>query len=125
MSISNYLEKKWLDMIGGVAYAAPSNTYLKLHLGDPGEDGTLNPAANSVRQVVLWATASSPAGTIATSGAVTWSNVPNAESYSHWTLWDSVGPTGGNCLWIGALSSVAAVQIGDTFQITNLTLTLE
>jgi len=38
-------------------------------------------------------------------------------------LWDA--STGGNALWSGALSSSAAVTAGDTFQITNLTLSLD
>lgn len=39
MSISNYAENALLDAIRGVSYSAAA-TYVKLHLGDPGEDGT-------------------------------------------------------------------------------------
>lgn len=120
MSISNYAENKMLDTLRNTSFAV-TNTYVKLHLGDPGEDGTANAAANTTRQSVSFSAASS--GSMASSASVTWTNVSNTETYSHWSLWDA--STGGNCLWSGALSSNAAVTAGDTFQITTLTLTLD
>lgn len=122
MSISNYAELKILDhTTGRAAWTAPTNVYLKLHTGDPGEDGTSNAATNTSRQVVTFAAAAS--GSIASNATVTWTNVSTTETYSHWTLWDN--STSGNCLWTGALSSSAAVTAGDTFQITSLTLSLD
>lgn len=120
MSISNYGELALLNAVRGVSFAA-AGSYLKLHLGDAGEDGTANPAANTTRQAVTFAAASS--GSMATTGAATWTNVPNTETYSHWSLWDA--STGGNCLWTGSFTSSASVVAGDTFQITTLTLTLD
>lgn len=123
MSISNYLEQKWLDMLGGTAFTAPAATYVQLHTADPTDAGTTSVASNTSRQAATWAAAANPAGTKATSATLTWSSVPAAETYSHWSLWDA--STAGNCLWTGALSSSATVAIGDTFQITSLTLTLD
>lgn len=124
MSVSNYAELKILEhLTGKTAWTAPTTVYIKLHLADPGEDGTVSPAANTTRVAAAWATAAS--GSISTNATISWSNVPNAETYSHWSAWDTVGPTGGNCLWYGALSSSATVAIGDTFEITSLTLTLD
>lgn len=120
MSIANYAENKILDTLRNVSFAVAA-TYLKLHLGDPGEDGTANPAANTTRQAVTFSAAS--AGSMASSATVTWTNVSTTETYSHWSMWDA--STAGNCLWTGALSSSAAVTAGDTFQITSLTLTLD
>lgn len=120
MSISNYAENKLLDTLRNTSFAV-ATTYLKLHLGDPGEDGTANPAANTTRQAVTFNAASS--GSMASSANVTWTNVPNAETYSHWSMWDNA--TAGNCLWKGALTTSAVVAAGDTFQITSLTLTLD
>jgi hypothetical protein len=60
---------------------------------------------------------------MASDAALTWTNVADSETYSHWTMWDDT--TAGNCLWIGSLSSNATVTAGDTFEITTLTLTLE
>jgi hypothetical protein len=123
MTISNYLEQKWLDMLSGTAFTAPAGTWLQLHTADPTDAGTTSVATNSTRQAASWAAASNPAGTKATSATVSWTSVPAAETYSHWSLWDA--STAGNCLWTGALTSSATVAIGDTFQITALTLTLD
>ena len=111
------------DMLSGTAFTAPAGTWLQLHTADPTDAGTTSVASNSTRQSASWAAASNPAGTKATSATVTWTSVPAAETYSHWSLWDA--STAGNCLWTGALASNATVAIGDTFQITSLTLTLD
>lgn len=122
MSISNYAELKILDhTTGRAAWTMPSNVYLKLHLGDPGENATASPAAEATRKQATFAVAAS--GAIATSATVEWLNVSNTETYTHWSLWDA--STAGNPLWTGALSSSAAVTAGDTFQITTLTLSLD
>lgn len=122
MSISNYAELKILEhTTGKTAWTMPTTVYVKLHLGDAGEDGTANPAANTSRQAVSWSTASG--GSIVSSATLTWSNVSTTETYSHWSMWDN--STAGNPLWTGALSSSASVTAGDTFQITALTLSLD
>jgi hypothetical protein len=122
MSISNYAELKILEhTTGKTAWTIPTDVYVKLHTGDPGEDGTSAAATEDTREEAAWATASD--GSIATSATIEWTNVAATETYSHWSLWDA--STAGNCLWTGALSSSAAVTAGDTFQITSLTLSLD
>jgi len=122
MSISNYAELKILDHTTGTsAWTMPSNVYVKLHLGDPGEAATSNAAVEATRKVTAWSAAAS--GAIATSATLEWTNVSTTETYTHWSLWDAL--TAGNALWSGALSSSAAVTAGDTFQITALTLSLD
>lgn len=120
MTISNYGENKLLDTLRNVSFAV-AGTWLKLHTGDPGEDAANNAATNAVRQSVSFSAASG--GSMASSAAVTWTNVSTTETYSHFSLWDA--STAGNPLWKGALSSSAAVTAGDTFQITSLTLSLD
>ena len=122
MSISNYAELKILDhATGRAAWTIPTNVYVKLHLGDPGEAATSNAAVEATRKSASWATAAS--GSIVTSATIEWTNVAATETYTHWSLWDDV--SAGNALWTGALSSSAAVTAGDTFQITTLTLSLD
>jgi len=122
MSISNYAELKILDhTTGRAAWTIPTNVYVKLHTGDPGEAATSNNATEATRKVAAWAVAAS--GAIATSATLEWTNVSTTETYSHWSLWDAL--TAGNALWTGALSTSAAVTAGDTFQITTLTLSLD
>lgn len=122
MSISNYAELAMLNALRNTSFAVAA-TYIKLHISDPGEDGTAvgSAAGNTTRQAVSFSAASS--GSMVSSATVTWTNVSTTETYSHWSLWDN--STGGNCLWTGALASTAAVTMGDTFQITSLTLSLD
>lgn len=121
MSISNFLENELLDAAGGNGTYNSAATYLKLHTGDPGEDGTANAATEATRKIVSFSAASG--GSMASSATVEWTNVSTTETYTHWSLWDAA--SAGNCLWTGALSSSASVTAGDTFQITSLTLTLD
>jgi len=122
MSISNYAENKILEhTTGKTAWTMPTNVYVKLHTGDPGEAATSNAASETTRKAASWAAASS--GSIATDATLEWTNVAATETYTHWSLWDA--STSGNALWTGALSSSAAVTAGDTFQITTLTLSLD
>lgn len=122
MSISNYAELEILDHLTGTAsWTAPSSVYIKLHTGDPGEDCTSNAATEATRKVVTFSAAAS--GAITSDATVEWTNVSTTETYSHWSLWDA--STAGNPLWYGALSSSAAVTAGDTFQVTQLQLTLD
>ena len=120
MSISNYAELALLDTLRNTSFAVAA-TYVKLHTGDAGEDGTANAATEDTRKAISFSAASS--GSMASSATVEWTNVAATETYSHWSLWDA--STSGNCLWTGALSSSAAVTAGDTFQITSLTLSLD
>lgn len=119
MSISNYAEDALLDTLRNSSFAVAA-TYLQLHTGDPGEDGTGNVATETTRQSVSFSAASG--GSMASSAAVTWTDVAANETYTHWSMWDA--SSAGNALWYGALSSSASVTAGDTFQITSLTLTL-
>ena len=122
MTISNYLEDQLLDTLdgSGSAYSA-SATYLKLHVGNPGEDGTGNPATETTRKAVAFGVSSG--GEKVSTATVEWTLVAATETYSHWSMWDD--ETAGNCLWYGSLSASAAVTAGDTFEITSLTLTLD
>lgn len=122
MSISNYAENKILEhTTGETAWTMPTNVYVKLHTGDPGEAATSNAATETTRKQASFAAASS--GSIATDTTLEWTNVAATETITHWSLWDNL--TAGNALWTGALSSSAAVTAGDTFQITTLTLSLD
>lgn len=120
MTISNYGELAFLNTLRNSSFAV-AQPYVKLHTGDPGEDGTNNAATEATRKSVSFSAASS--GSMASSATVTWTNVSTTETYSHWSLWDA--SSSGNCLWTGSFSSSASVTAGDTFQITSLTLTLD
>lgn len=125
MSISNYLETKVMDAVFNNASPAAiqlANRYIKLHIGDPGEDGTGNAAGETTRKAITGA--ASADGVFTSVNALTWTSVAATETLSHVSLWDSVGPAGGNCLWAGALTVAKAVTAGDTFEIPSGSLTV-
>lgn len=95
--------------------------YTKMHIGDPGADGTGNPASNTTRVALTWAPASG--GTKANSQADEgFTNVPAAEDYTDFTQWSA--PTGGT---FGGSGTITAnpVAIGDDalFPVGALVLT--
>jgi hypothetical protein len=115
MSMSNYLENELLDHVFGVgAFTQPSGVYVKLHLGDPGEDGTGNPATETTRVQGTFGSAAS-GGTISNTAQVQWTGLAATETLTHVSLWDA--STSGNCLWAGPLASSVNVNIGGTFTI--------
>lgn len=89
--------------------------FLKLHLGDPGASGTTSPAAHTTRIAPTFSAASG--GAITNSAAVTWTSMTAAETISHWSAWDTVGPAGGTFLFSDNLTTPRTVAIGDTFEI--------
>jgi hypothetical protein len=105
-----------LNALGrNVAWTPPVAYYVKLHTGDPGAAGTANAAANTTRKQATFAAAA--AGSMTTSADLIWTNVPNAETYSHISFWDTVGPAGGTFLGSDDLAVARTVSVGDNFSI--------
>lgn len=128
MSISNYVETKVMDaLFNNISPTALqlASRYIKLHIGDPGEDGTSNAAGETTRKSITGAASSN--GVFTSAADLIWTSVASTETLSHVSLWDTVGPAGGNCLWTGALTATKAVNAGDTFTIPtgSLTVTLD
>lgn len=121
MSISNYAELAMLNATGRNVAFQVAQLYVKLHTGDPGEDGTANAATETTRKAATFSAAAS--GAMATSSALTWTAVSTTETFSYWSGWDA--SSAGNCLWTGALSSPVAATAGDNVQIDMLTLSLD
>lgn len=106
----------FLDALGNAAnYTAPTVFYVKLHTGDPGSAGTSNAAANTTRKQASFAAASG--GAITTDADLSWTNVPNAETYSHVSFWDHA--TAGNFLGSDDLATSRTVAVGDNFTIAT------
>lgn len=112
MSVSNYFETKLVASLKNES-AAVAEVYVKLHKGDPGEEGTSEAAGETTRKKVTWAAAAS--GVIKNSAAIEWTSVSTSETYKYVSLWDAAAA--GNCLWSGALETEKAVSSGDTFKI--------
>lgn len=118
---TDYLENEFLDhALGTVSFTMPTNVFVKLHIGAPGESAASNAAANTSRQDVNFGAASG--GTATNSSAPSWTAVSNTETYTHFSIWDA--STAGNPLFVGALTASVAVTAGDNFSIPigNLTV---
>ena len=122
MTASNYAENKIADhLLGTTAWTAPTNVYVKLHTGDPGEDGTANASANTTRVEATFSAASG--GVAALSNTPTWATwAAGNETLSHVSLWDA--STAGNCLATAALTASKAITNGDDFELSTFSVTV-
>jgi hypothetical protein len=111
------LANKWLDMLGATAFTAPTNTYMKLHTGDPGSAGTSNASAETTRKILSWAAASAGSKAIQATlpSWTSWS--AGSETITHCSVWDNL--TAGNFLYSFAWTASRAVQNGDTLNVTS------
>jgi hypothetical protein len=117
--ISAYLANSWLDALGNNTSYAVTQVYVKLHVGDPGANGTSNAATETTRKAASFAAASS--GSLASDAAITWTNIAGSQDATHFTCWDN--PSAGNFLFSGTVTANAYVA-GDTFTISSGSLTV-
>jgi len=116
--LSAYTANKFLDALGNATAFSVTDVYIKLHIGDPGANGTSNPATETTRKVVTFAAASN--GTIASDSAATWTNIAGSQDATHFTSWDNL--TAGNFLFSGTITS-NPYTAGDTVTIASGSLT--
>lgn len=116
------LANKWLDMLAGTAFTAPTVFAVKLHTADPGAAGTTGAAVgDTTRKSVTWNAASAGAKSMASMSG-SWTNGGTSETLSHISCWDST--TAGNFLCSAALTSTQAWASGNTFSLTSLSISL-
>ena len=118
--ITTYLANKWLDLVRGVAFTAPTGLYVKLHTGDPGPAGTANASVVTTRIQATFGAASGNVISLASMAAQY--AMTASETISHISVWDAA--TGANCLWTAAIGTPRAYQNGDQLNLTGATLTL-
>jgi hypothetical protein len=117
--VSSYLANQWLDALGNNDTFAVAAVYVKLHVGDPGANGTSNAATETTRKEASFAAASS--GSLASDAALTWTNIAGSQDATHFTAWDNV--SAGNFLFSGTITA-NAYTAGDTFTISSGALTV-
>ena len=117
--VSSYLANAWLDALGNATSFSVATVYVKLHVGDPGANGTSNAATETTRKAASFAAASS--GSIASDAAITWTNISGSQDATHFTAWDNV--SAGNFLFSGTITA-NAYTAGDTFTISSGALTV-
>lgn len=122
MSISNFTELKLLGAVFNNTSYVVAGTFIKLHIGDPGEDCLLNAAAHTTRVSAAWTAAA--AGATSNSGLISFTPLSATETISFISVWDNL--TAGNPLWYGGLVTPQAVNVGGTlnFAIGAITVTL-
>jgi len=117
--VSSYLANAWLDAVGNATSFSVATVYVKLHVGDPGANGTSNAATETTRKAASFAAASS--GSLASDAAITWTNISGSQDATHFTAWDNV--SAGNFLFSGTITA-NAYSAGDTFTISSGALTV-
>ena len=117
--ISSYLADELLDAVGNNSSFAVGAVYVKLHTGDPGANGTGNPATETTRKAASFGASS--AGTLTSDADITWTNISGSEDATFFTAWDSA--TTGNFLFSGSISG-NAYTAGDTYVIPSGSLTV-
>jgi hypothetical protein len=104
----------WSSTAGNAALTSLIGTYtwVKLHVGDPGANGTANPAVNTTRMQVTWGAVAG--GAVSNSAQVQWTNVGGTEDYTHFSVWtlNAAGVFG-----FSGTVTANAVTTGDTFTI--------
>jgi hypothetical protein len=116
--LSAYTANNFLNAIGNATAFSVTTVYIKLHVGDPGINGTTNPAVETTRKAVSFAVAS--AGSIASDADITWTNIAGSEDATHFTAWDNL--TTGNFLFSGTITG-NPYTAGDTYTIASGSLT--
>ena len=117
--ISSYLANAWLNALGNATSFSVTTPYVKLHVGDPGANGTSNAATETTRKSVSFAAASN--GALASDADVSWTNIAGSQDATHFTAWDS--ETAGNFLFSGTITG-NPYTAGDTYTISSAGLTV-
>ena len=116
--LSAYLANKFLDAVGNASAYSAANVYVKLHIGDPGANGTGNPATETTRQSVSFSAATG--GGLTSDADVSWTNIAGSEDATFFSVWDNA--TTGNFLFSGTVTG-NAYTAGDTYTIASGSLT--
>jgi len=117
--LSSYLANAFLNSVGNATSFSVSTAYVKLHIGDPGANGTANPATETTRKAVSFGAAGS--GSMANDADVSWTSIAGSEDATYFTAWDA--STAGNFLFSGTISG-NAYTAGDTYTIPSASLTV-
>jgi hypothetical protein len=117
--ISTYLGNAWLDALGNNSSFSVATIYIKLHTGDPGVDGTANPATETTRKSTSFGAASG--GILTSDASVSWTNIAGSQDATFFSGWDA--DTSGNFLFSGTITA-NAYSAGDTFTIPSGSLTV-
>ena len=117
--ISSFVADGFLDSLGNNISFSVGTVYIKLHIGDPGANGTSNPATETTRQSASFGAAST--GTLTSDADITWTNIAGSEDATFFSAWDNAST--GNFLFSGSITG-NAYTAGDTYVIPSGSLTV-
>jgi hypothetical protein len=110
---SSYLVGKWLDATFNALSFSVAQTYIQLHIADPGAAGVTAPATETARKAVSMGNVSTAAGvtSILNDAQVQYTGIAGSQDASHYSLWDAT--SAGNFLGSGIITA-NAYTAGDT-----------
>ena len=119
--VSATLANSWLDALCNATSYSEANTYAQLHTAAPGSAGTTAVSSVTTRQTLSFAAASG--GAISLDATASWTNWAgtNGETVTKISVWDAT--TAGNFLYSADLAADKTLNTGDTFNLTNITIT--
>lgn len=116
------LAHPWLNVIRGTTFTGLAGFFVKLHIGDPGNAGTANPAVGSTTRPAITYSAPSAGAMAMTGTAPSWTNGGTSETLSHLSFWDNA--TAGTFYASCALGSPQAWASSNTFTLSTQTWTI-
>lgn len=131
-AFGNYTELRTLDFwfkANSLSTPPPSDVYVSLHTGDPGDTGANEATTGGYARVVqTFAAASTDGGSgvtsISSNADITLGTFTGAATFTYMGIWDGV--SGGTFLAGGALSTSRTVANGDQIKFSsgNITVSL-
>jgi hypothetical protein len=118
VSLSKYRQKKILEAL------KEGNKYVQLHVGNPGETGTGNVAAETKRKKIEFGAIESEEQ-MKNSNIMEWLEVAETEEITHFSVWDAEGAGAGNCEGYGELTAKVKLTKGQTFRVKAEKITLK
>ena len=123
-NVHAYLEKAYLDWVfGGAAVTQPASRLAALTYGTPFSTSIAQGTEHSsnqgyARQSVLMGIASSPAGSVSNTAAMTFGPFSSSAAIQGLLVTDTISINSGNILWYGTLLTARTVLPGDTLVIS-------
>jgi len=112
--LSAYLCNSFLDALGNNTSFSVTTVFIKLHVGDPGANGTANAATETTRKSASFSAAS--AGAITSDADISYTNISGSQDATHFTAHDNV--SAGNFLFSGTITG-NSYTAGDTYTISS------
>jgi len=108
------------SVFSAAAFTPPAASYVQLHTGDPGPNGTSNISSFATRIVLAWASASGGSKVISAPVVITasWAGT-SPETITHISLWSAV--TGGTFIISDQLVASVVVVTGNPVNLPSLT----